>query len=156
MYMNLFDQNGDPTISYSPDVWSSTADQAVSLAYDEFGSNPNSTPNPTPPPDSLSQSGYTYIDYAPPTELTPGSTLWVRIRGASASDKFPYAVRVLTAPLGDYDGWWFPLPYNTADAGDLPISGDYSSYSYQSIIPGGKLNRYIQPGKIGWVEISLP
>jgi len=157
MYMNLFGENGD-SLSYTPNVWDDTTypDQQLlgsSLAYDSNGSNPNK--NPADP--NYYQSGYSYIEYVTSTELAPGSILWVRVRGSSASDAFPYAVRVLTAPLvDDYTGWWFGLPYNTADTSDLPISGSLPT-TYQIITPGGKLNRYIHTsGEIGWVKITLP
>jgi hypothetical protein len=96
---------------------------------------------------------YAYIDYQ--LGLAPGD-YYLRVYLVNPGDALPYALRVLTEPDETYTGWLF-TETNASDASDAPTTGGWGVPStFQSMVLGEKLNRYLPAGGVHWVKITLP
>jgi hypothetical protein len=147
--MELFGPVGDTSTPPGYDLWTNFP-ASTAIASDNGQSGQSGRPADNPYYD------YAYIDCA--ADLAPGDYyLRVRLLNQSPSpDNLYYALRVITEPDNTYTGWWFATE-NTSDASDAPVTGGWGvPSSFQSVVLGGKLNRYLPVDGVHWVRITLP
>lgn len=143
--MELFGPSGDTSTPQYDDLWNPPG----GLVSAVIASNTAGIGRPTENP----YYDFAYIDYT--ADLPPGD-YYLRVRMVNKIDASPYALRVLTEPDNFYSGWFFATT-NASDSPDMPdTGGEGVPGSYQSLVLGGKLNRYLHAGEVHWVRLTLP
>ena len=143
--MELFGPSGDTSTPQGYDLWPPPLEPVP----EAIASNTAGIGRPAENP----YYDYAYIDCT--KGLAPGN-YYLRIRMVNEIDTSPYALRVLTEPDNFYSGWFFATT-NASDSPDMPdTGGEGVPSSYQSMVLGGKLNRYLHAGEVHWVKLTLP
>ena len=144
--IELFGPSGDTSTPQGYNLWSPPVELVSAAIASNMPVNTRPIGNP--------YYDYAYIDYT--TGLAPGD-YYLRIRMVNfAIDTIPYALRVLTAPDNSYSEWLF-VNTNAGDGSDAPVTGGEGvPSSYQSMVLGDKLNRYLHAGEVHWVKLTLP